>query len=370
MRGIGVGIAAMVCAAALGQPALEAGRGMSFQYSGPAGELLPAFEVALGLGAEPADWGDRLRGTVGEKPVSVSMKGARMFDILAAIEKAVGVRLWFSEVFGQPRLDPTPIAGRQGASPRGSTADCDVVVEFVDLEVGRRFTWGEDGAHAGAPGGSMALALRVYPVDERAAGRLVGFKLPGLTLVRPDGSQHDIRIGADWGGGFMTTFGRCMRSRREQMSAAVMAAGEYKLQGALLVARVDPVVGEAVTVADVGKTVDLGAVKVTVKSWSGERRELDWEAEGPKPDLVGEEPSQMPVGVMWIEALGRGKGGEVLCPTGGGGGYNGSKYVGGVYWRDEPVSVEFRALIISKAEDVVAEPFEVAFTLPAEFLGK
>ena len=369
MRQIVAMIGIVVCGIALGQPPLEPGRGMSFHYSGPALEVFQTFETALGMGVEPKGWDKILQGAEAEKPIEVTVKGARLFDIVAAIEKTLGRRLEFEEAWPQVRFNVSAEGGQLAASPRASTANCDVVLERVEHGISRPMTWGAEGTHLGRPKIEMALNLRAYPVDERAAERLVAFKRPGLTLVHPEGKQDELSMWPEWTTS-LGPFGRCVRPIHQGVPAGELTAGEYKLKGAILMAKVDPVAAQALTAADVGKTVNLGTAKVTVKSWAAGQIPMKWEVEGPKPDMVGEDPSQTPVGLLWIEARGRGKGGEILWPTGGGGGYNETRYTGESYWDSEPASVEFRALILTKGEDEVEEPFEVAFTLPPEFLGK
>ncbi len=369
MRGIVVAIVAVCCVAALGQPAAAPGRGMDFKFGGPAAEMLPAFEAALGMGAEPKEWPKTLQGPDGEKPVAVLVKNARSFDLLAAVEKAAGRRLEFGEGWAQPRLQPSPLPGRVGASPGFSTVNTDVVLERVERAITYPLTWGDDGPLAAAPQSVLTVTLRTYPADMWVADRLVGFLQPGLTLVQPDGKPDFIPIWQDRNGA-TTPFGRCLRALRRQVPVEDLPAGEYKLGGALLMAKVDPVESQALTAADVGRTVDLGVAKVTVRTWAGAQQPMRWEVDGPRPEMGMGGPNQLPTGVVWIEARGRGKTGEVLWPAGGGGGFNGTRYQGDSFWGAEPATVEFRALIIGGPEDMVQEPFEIAFTLPGGFVGK
>jgi hypothetical protein len=301
----------------------------------------------------------------------VSVKGARVFDILAAIEKAVGKRLEFGEGWG--RLQPSPLPGKVGASPGFSTADYDVVLERVEREVTYPLTWGEDGPLAAPRQSVLTLTLRAYPADAWAAERMVGFMQPGMTLTHPDGKQDAINLGPGMNmNGFSAPFVRCLRAVRQQVPVTDLPAGEYKLSGAVLMAKVDPVASRVLTAADLGRTVDLGTgAKVTVRNWAGPQQPLSWEIEGPRPDMPGMAgPGQMPMGVLGVEPLARGKSGEVLWSMGGGGGFNGTRYQGQTFWMAEPATVEFRALIVSGPEDMVSEPFEITFTLPPEFVGK
>jgi hypothetical protein len=356
-------------------------RGVTFRFDGPAGELLSSFRGAAGLGMEdvlftPA--GSAAAKEDAEKPVSVSLQGARLYDALEELSRVAGRRVrlrakvgtLLERVWPETAVEPGAAAYRLGAEPRASTADFDVVIE----DLGPAAAAGPapaalDPDALAAPEVVVAWAptigtLRLYPMDLLAAERLVG--VTGLALVSPDGGQEPIpgpSVGDGWG-----PVGRCLDVLPGLPPPKTAQPGEYKVRGAVLVSKVAPQVRRFDLPDAVGKPQVVGGVTFTITTWEPGTGRLVVVREAPAPEEPA--PGAKPRGALWTEVRALDAEGEALEPAAweGRGGPNITMET--AYRAGEPRAVQVRALIITSDEEIAEEPFELTFRLPEGLVGR
>jgi hypothetical protein len=304
-----------------------------------------------------------------DRPVSVSLKGARLYDALEEVSKALGRRVRLEGGLSPPGEAPR-WPGREagddwapGAYPRASTPNFDVVVEGVQFEWGAKGTilWRNGEPQLSGKTTRVAGNVRLYPLDLQAAERLVGLAPPGLVVVPPDGQeQQPVADYEYFWDDFSFPMPRCLLTLPAPLPN-LLQAGEYKIRGAILVSKVAPVTIRFELPDAVGETQTVGDTNITVTSWDPVARRLKWTREGASVQPI--RPTAKPRGVVWTELRATDAAGKAVWLAEAGGPAPGKTEMEATFGGDEPKVVELRMLIVARDEDVEEEPFVLSFRL-------
>ena len=267
-------IAAVSSAAAAGRIGQWSDKGYSLHFTGPASEAVKALAAVAGIGGQAAVSPIASASPDNNKQVTISVDGARLYDLCERVGEAIGHPLRLSTSAFRPLVVLTD-QWAPDKRPRARTKNYDITLDSISvsrqtaLNLNARTGAIKKGSHL-----SVNLSLGIYPASPAASASFLAVDRH-LTLVRPDGQVSPRITCSSFVGFHSALLGRGVRPVGALVEAKDFPSpGEYTLSGIIWRLREPPKPLAVFRVPqDAGKTVTAGGLKIEFRKWNPDLHE-------------------------------------------------------------------------------------------------